>query len=104
MKTVSYNNLIIVEPYKLGQGIKAEVNKGIALPGQKTELFGLKVLIDARLENGETIKAGSIAYLPEDILSSAPWSKNIKKCQKVLGDQQCLVLQLRDVSFIAHAE
>ena len=43
MKT-SYNDSLILETYKQGQGIKTEVKSGFAFVSQKSKLIGLKLL------------------------------------------------------------
>lgn len=82
---IALNNLFILEPYKQGQGIKGEMVGGLFVPGQRHNLVGLKLLVDSNID-GTTFKAGSIAYLQEDFLSTNDTAKRIRKCDGISGD------------------
>jgi hypothetical protein len=97
MKT-SQNDLIIMEPYKQGQGIKTEVKSGFAFAVQKTSLVGLTVLMDAKLSDGSFVPKRTKAYLREDELSTFPWAKDIKTSE-ALDKQEFIIVPLRNIVF-----
>ena len=71
--TFSLNNRLILEPY-VKEGLKAKVSGGIAIPGQRDGIKGLKVLLDAYLSDGRKIPAGSTAYIREEVLHTHLWA------------------------------
>jgi len=97
MKT-SYNDSLILETYKQGQGIKTEVKSGFAFVSQKSKLIGLKLLMDAKLNDGSFLSKGVTAYIPEDHLATMPWAKNVKTSD-ALDKQEFLVVPLKEVVF-----
>jgi hypothetical protein len=95
----SLNETLIVEKYKLGQGLKSTgEDKGFAFIKQKVDIVGLKLLVEARLD-GTYIPVGSMVYVEEDKLSTQPWSKSVRKSPP-LGDQEFILVPLREVAFI----
>lgn len=64
----SINLLIACEPYKGGRGLKSKISSGVSIVQQKTEIIPLKVVVDAEIEKGRIIKAGSLLYIKEEIL------------------------------------
>lgn len=66
----STNQMIIVKPYEGSKGLKAKISSGVAVVQQKTEVIGLEVLRDARINNDLTIKKGSIVFIKEEILAT----------------------------------
>jgi hypothetical protein len=71
---VSLNNRFIVEQY-VKSGLIAKISGGIATPGQRDGLKGLKVLVDATVSSPnfyQRIPAGSIVYIKEEALHSHP--------------------------------
>lgn len=71
--TFSLNNRLILEPY-VKEALRREVIGGIATPGQRDGMKGLKTLMPTRLTDGREIPAGSIAYIREETLHSQPWA------------------------------
>ena len=69
----SLNNRLVLEPY-VKEGLKAKISGGIATPGQRDGLKGLKVLMDAYLSDGRKIPEGSTAYIREEVLHTHPWA------------------------------
>jgi hypothetical protein len=69
----SVNNRVITEPY-VKEGLKARVQGGIATPGQRDGLKGLKVLVSAKLSDGTIIPKGSTIYVREEALHTHPWA------------------------------
>ena len=63
--TFSTSNRLVLEQY-IKDGLRKEVVNGIATPGQRDAVKGLKVLIDAVLPDGRRIPKGSIAYIREE--------------------------------------
>jgi hypothetical protein len=96
---LSFNDRLILEPYQQGQGLKGEVRNGIAFVKQKTELFGLKVLVEAKLSDGSFIPAGSTVYIAEELLSTQPWAKNVFSCE-ALKDQKFIIVELKFVNIV----
>jgi hypothetical protein len=77
----SLNNKLFLQPYEHEQGLKTEIRGGLAFAKQRVAVKGLRVLIDARVSVGNDhmyIPAGSIAYVPENLLVSQPWAKDIR--------------------------
>lgn len=64
----SVNHMVVCEPYKGSKGLKSKISGGVSIIQQKTSVIGLRVLADAYISEQLTLKAGSIAYLREDIL------------------------------------
>jgi hypothetical protein len=82
---ISLNGFFILKPYQQGQGIRTEIRGGLALPGQKNNLVGLELLADTRFD-GDTFKAGSTAYIQEELLMSHPWAKKVMKAEDIEGE------------------
>ena len=100
-KPSSFNNKLILEAYRQTE-IRAEGNKGWIQAGQKNNLKGLKVLVQATLPNGETIPAGSKAWIKEDFLHTQPWAKDIRKCETLPGE--FILVTMNEVEFISPPE
>ena len=98
MKT-SYNDQIITEVYKQGQGLKTEIRGGFAFVSQKTQLAGLRVLVDAKLNDGSFICKGSTIFVAEDELSTMAWAKTPKTAE-TLDTKEFIVVPLRNVVFV----
>ena len=73
---ISVNSRFILEPY-IKEALKAKVQGGIAMPGQRDGLKGLKLLVDGLLPNGDKVPAGSTAYIREEILYTHQWASKI---------------------------
>jgi hypothetical protein len=102
MKTpTSYNNKLIVEAYK-HQEIRPEGNKGWIQAGQKNNLKGLQVLIQATLSNGDTIQPGSKVWIKEDFLHTQVWAKDVRKCETLPGE--FILVSMNEVEFISPPE
>lgn len=94
----SLNDILVLEPYQHGQGLKEEIRSGFAFVKQKSELFGLKVLTEAKLSDGSYIPAGSIAYISEELLSTQQWAKNVKTCAALT--EKFILVELKYVSMV----
>lgn len=100
----SLNNRLVLEQY-IKEGLKAKVSGGIATPGQRDGLKGLKVLMTAvlTLPYGEQrIPAGSIAYIREEVLHTHPWASKPLTCDKL--SEKFMLVDLTYVEFIETAE
>jgi hypothetical protein len=95
----SLNDFLILEPYQQGQGLQAEVKNGFAFVKQKNELVGLKLLAEARLSDGGYLPIGSTVYIPEELLTTAVWAKQSKRCQ-ALGDKQFIIVEKKYAALI----
>lgn len=62
------NLKIMTEPYKGERKIESQVKSGFASVKQKTTIITLKVLADAYIDEGRTVKAGSRVHIKEEIL------------------------------------
>ena len=74
----SLNGKFIVEPYKGSGKLKAKISGGFATVEQKTNLVGLKLLVDAIIPSGSMshfYEKGSIVYFSEETLHIGDWSK-----------------------------
>lgn len=96
-QTVSLNNRLIVEKYVKGE-IRAKEKNGFALIDQKTQVKGLKVLMNALLANDVLVYKGSVAYIKEEILHSAAWAQKSLESDAVSGP--FLIVDLSQVEFI----
>lgn len=76
MSKHTINNYIITEPYMGEKKIEAKISRGFAMVSQKTNLVGLKVLVDAHLADGVTIPQGSKVYIKEEVLYTQTWAKD----------------------------
>lgn len=76
----SLNNRLVIEAYKTDRSLQGKVSHGFATIAQKTGLKGLEVLMDTTLVNGTRIRAGSKAYIREEILHTAPWAQHPLEC------------------------
>lgn len=72
--STSVNNRLIVEVYKK-EALRSKVENGFATIGQKLALKGLKVLIDAKLDDGMLVPKGSTVYIKEEILHTQQWAQ-----------------------------
>jgi hypothetical protein len=73
----SLNNKFILESYKEDRSIKANVANGFAMIAQKTQLKGLKSLVDFKSSDGTIFPKGSTVYIREQLLQAQPWAKQV---------------------------
>lgn len=93
----SMNNRLVVEAYKK-EGLRANVSNGFARLDQKVSVKGLEVLMDAKLADGTFVKKGSVAYIREETLHTAPWAQKILELDTI--GRAFLVIDLVHVEFI----
>lgn len=65
---ISFNRKIVCEPYVSKGAIQSEVKQGMSFIKQKSAVIGMKVLMDARIDDSIEIKAGSLVYILEETL------------------------------------
>lgn len=94
----SLNNRLVIEAYKTDRSLQAKVSKGFATIAQKNGLKGLEILMDATLTNGDRIRAGSKAYIREEILHTASWAQNPLECDTL--DRPFMIVDVSMVEFI----
>lgn len=99
--TTSYNNRLVVETYQK-EGLRANTSSGFAHLSQKMVVKGLKVLIDAKLNDGSYVPAGSIAFIREEVLHTQQWATKVLESEGVTG--QFLIVDMSQVEFIHFAE
>ena len=96
--TYSLNNRLVLELYNK-EALKPRMQGGIATPGQRDGLKGLKVLMDARLpEPYGRVPAGSVAYIREEILHTHDWASKPMTCDFL--SSKFLVVDIAYVEFI----
>ncbi len=97
----SLNNRLILEPY-VKEALKAEIKGGIATPGQRDNVKGLKLILPALITfpNGdkEEVPAGSIAYIREETLHTHAWASKPFNCNGVEG--KFLIVDLTHIEFL----
>lgn len=96
--TYSINNRLVLEPY-IKEGLKSEIRSGIATPGQRDGLKGLRLLMDAHLSDGRQFPRGSVAYIKEEVLHnhSSTIFKHLN-CDTING--KFMVVELQYIEFI----
>ena len=97
----SVNNKLILEVY-VKEGLKAKISGGIATPGQRDGVKGLKLLVDASTATHGNIPAGSLAYIKEEVLHNH--SQTIFKhltCDAI--PDKFMSVDLQYVEFFEHA-
>src|SRR5271165_7177778 len=97
----SYNNRLIVEPYQKSQ-LKSKVVNGFASVEQKSNLQGLKVLMNAKLNDGSIVPKDSVVFVKEEVLHSQPWAQKTYECKSLVG--KFLIVDLSAVEFIEFIE
>lgn len=91
------NDKLLVEPYKLGQGLKPEIRNGLAVVEQKVNLVGLKLLADAKLNSGEILEKGAVIYFREEDLCNkmSVWAQRQMKSD--FTEDKFLIADKKDV-------
>lgn len=92
--TFSINNRLVLEVYNK-TGLSAKVQNGIATPGQRDGLKGLRVLVGTVLPDGRHVPKGSVAYIKEETLHTQPWASKLLTCdflteKFILAELQCV--------------
>lgn len=95
--TFSVNNRLVVEAY-VKEGLKTEIKGGIATPGQRDSIKGLKVLVGTVLSDGRNVPKGSVAYIREEVLHTHQWASKPMRCATLPG--QFLIVDLQFIEFI----
>jgi hypothetical protein len=94
--TFSINNRLILEQY-VKEGLKPKMQGGIATPGQRDGMKGLRVLISTTLPDGRQIPAGSLAYIREEVLHTHPWASKPLTCDTL--SEKFMVVELNYIEF-----
>jgi hypothetical protein len=81
----SVNGKIICAPYTGTKALKSETKSGFSTVKQRTEVVGLKVLLDSKLPDGTEIKAGQTAYFTEESLVVHQWPYHHMSCTDIQG-------------------
>lgn len=93
----SLNNRLVLEVY-VKEGLKTKISGGIATPGQRDGVKGLKVLMDAYLSDGRYIPKGSTAYIREEVLHTHPWASK-PLCSDFMSNIKFLLVESSYVEF-----
>jgi hypothetical protein len=94
----SLNNRLVVETYKK-EAPRSEVRNGFASIGQKLNLKGLTVLVNAQLNDGTLVVAGSKAFIKEEILHTQQWAQKMFEPISFIS-VPFLIVDLTHVEFI----
>lgn len=96
------NNKFIVEAYQTDRALRSVVNNGFAVVAQKVMIVGLKLLIDAVIqdskETSRLVPAGSLVYIKEEFLHTNPTVKRIYESDAVPGKFN--ILEMAWVEFV----
>jgi hypothetical protein len=95
--TFSLNNRLVTEAY-VKEGLKARIQGGIATPGQRDAVKGLRVLMSTTLSDGRHIPVGSMAYVREEVLHSHPFASKPLTCDTIPG--KFLLVDLQFIEWI----
>lgn len=76
--TFSLNDRLVLEVYKK-EGLRSEIRGGIATPGQRDGVKGLRVLVSTTFSDGTHVPVGSIAYVREEIMHNPGFAQKILK-------------------------
>ena len=98
---LSLNNRLVLEQY-VKEGLKAKFQGGIATPGQRDGVKGLKVLMEAKLSDGRYIAKGSLAYIKEEVLHTATWASKPLTCDAI--PEKFMIVELSYIDFISVPE
>lgn len=96
-RPLSLNNKLIVEVYKK-EALRSKIKDGFAFVDQKLTLKGLKILVNAKLNDGTLIPMGSYAYIKEETLHTQQWAQ--KSYESSFFDQPVLIVDMIYVEFI----
>ncbi len=91
------NNRFVTEQY-VKEGLKAKISGGIATPGQREGLKGLRTLMKTTLSDGTYFPAGSIVYIKEEVLHTHAWASKPLNCDAI--PEKFLIVDLQFVEFI----
>lgn len=101
MNSFSVNNRFVVEVYQK-EALKSEIRNGLAMIGQKVSLKGLRILVDAKLNDGTLVPKGSSAWIKEETLHTAAWAKTPLQCDTL--SSKFFIVDLAHVEFISPPE
>lgn len=96
--TASLNDRLILEAYTDDRSLKSDVKSGFAMISQKVTLKGLKVLMNAKLNDGTIIEKNSTAFVQEELLVTQGWAKKTFKCDGL--EEQFIIVDMRFVEFV----
>lgn len=95
--TFSPNDRLVLEVYKK-EGLRSEIRGGIATPGQRDGVKGLRVLVGTTFSDGRHIPAGSVAYIREEILHNPSFAQKVLKCDFI--KEPFIMAPRQDIEFI----
>lgn len=86
----SIHNRVFLEPYKGSKKIESTVKSGFATVKQRSNLIGLKVLVDAEVivaGSLQKLSAGSVLYFEETTLATEAWARHTYKAEGLHGEE-----------------
>lgn len=92
------NNKLIVESYTK-ESLRATEKNGFARIDQKVALKGLKLLVNAKLNDGTVLNKGAVVYIREETLYTQQWASKTTECPG-LFEGKCLIVDLVHVEMI----
>lgn len=100
------NNRFILEPYQGDRALKAQNASGFAIVQQKVNVVGLKVMVDAIVfvgaQTGILWPKGSVAYIREELLFTAPWAQKVFESEGV--DGKFIIVDSINVEFVKYEQ
>jgi hypothetical protein len=98
----SINNRIIVEAYVSDRALKTKEVNGFASIVQKISLKGMKVLVEARVNDGKqlcsVIRKGDLVYIREELLHTCEWAKKNYESDAIEG--KFMIVDLAHVEYV----
>lgn len=95
----SLNNKLIVEAYKSDRNLKSTTSNGFSMVSQKIMVKGLKLLMEAKLNDGTVLPYHSLVYIKEELLYTAPWAQ--KSFKSDVFEEEFIVVDLCNVEFFS---
>ena len=96
------NNKFIVEAYNTDRALKSVERNGFAMVAQKVTVVGLKLLMDAHIQEtkelSRTVPKGSLVYIKEEFLHTNPGIKRIYESDAVEGKFN--IIEMTYVEFV----
>lgn len=94
----SFNRKIVCEPYKGSTGLKSKVTRGVAVVQQKTEVVGLKVLRDAKIDDSLELSAGDVVFIKEETLHTIKQYQYPLECEAI--EEPFVIVDFGHVDFV----
>lgn len=97
----SLNDRLVLEQY-IKEGLRSSRIGGIATPGQRDGLKGLRVLVGTVLSDGRQVPKGSVAYIREEVLHTQAWASKVMQCDFL--KEKFIIAERAHIEFIVTPE